>query len=162
MITSPRKSAWLRRNRMYGPSRHARAWWVLVGALAIHVTDEALTDFLGFYNPMVLSIRSRVPWFPMPTFTFRIWLAGLVAVVLVLALLGGAIRRGAPGTSMASWALAAIMFLNGLGHLSGSLYFARWLPGSTSAPILVMGSVWLALQTWARTRAASSELKHAV
>jgi hypothetical protein len=151
-----------RRNARYGPSRHAQAWCVLVGALAIHIADEALTDFLGFYNPLVLSIRSRMPWFPIPTFTFRIWLAGLVALVLVLAAIVGAVRRGAPGTSMASWALAAIMFLNGLGHLGGSLYFARWLPGTTSAPFLLIGSVWLGFQTWARTHAASSELTHAV
>jgi hypothetical protein len=146
----------------YGPSRHAQAWWVLVGALAVHVADEALTDFLGFYNPLVLSIRSRVPWLPMPTFTFGMWLAGLMALVLVLAAVGGAVRRGPRGTSMASWAFAAIMFLNGLGHLSGSLYFGRWLPGTTSAPFLLIASVWLGLQTWARRQAASSELKHAV
>ena len=135
----------------YGPSRHAQAWWVLVGALAVHVADEALTDFLKFYNPLVLSIRSRVPWFPMPTFTFPIWLAGLMALVLILAVLGGAVRRGVRGTAIASWALAAIMFLNGLGHLGGSLYFGQWLPGTTSAPFLLIGSVWLGLQTWART-----------
>jgi hypothetical protein len=162
MKTSQRESDWQRRNARYGPSRHAQAWCVLVGALAVHVADEALTDFLGFYNPLVLSIRSRVPWFPMPTFTFRIWLASLVALVLVLAAIVGAVRRGAPGTSMASWALAAIMFLNGLGHLVGSLYFVRWLPGTTSAPFLLIGSVWLGLHTWARTHVASSELKHAV
>jgi uncharacterized protein with HXXEE motif len=162
MKTNHGESDWQRRSARYGPSRHAQAWCVLVGALAVHVADEALTDFLGFYNPLVLSIRSRVPWFPMPTFTFRMWLAGLVALVLVLAAIAGAVRRGAPGTSMASWALAAIMFLNGLGHLVGSLYFVRWLPGTTSAPFLLIGSVWLGLQTWARTHVPSSELKHAV
>ena len=44
-----------------GASRHAQAWLLLVGVLAIHVLDEAVTDFLGFYNPLVLTIRSRVP-----------------------------------------------------------------------------------------------------
>ena len=28
-----------------------RAWLGLAGALALHVTDEALTDFLSVYNP---------------------------------------------------------------------------------------------------------------
>ena len=133
------------------PTRHMRAWLVLVGALAVHVADEAATGFLGFYNPLVLSIRSRVAWFPMPTFTFGIWLVGLVVLVLVLAALGGPVRRGAPGTKPASWLFAGIMFLNGLGHLGGSLYFDRWLPGTTSAPLLLMGSVFLGLRTWRRT-----------
>lgn len=137
------------------PSRHAQAWYVLVVALGIHVADEAATGFLGFYNPLVLSIRSRVAWFPMPTFTFGIWLSGLVALVLVLAALGELVRRGAPGTRLASWVLVAIMFLNGLGHLCGSLYFRRWLPGTTSAPLLLGASVWLALRTWERAQSAS-------
>jgi hypothetical protein len=47
------------------PIRYMRAWLLLVGALAVHVLDEALTNFLDFYNPLVLSIRSQLPWFPM-------------------------------------------------------------------------------------------------
>jgi len=139
-------------NPACAPERHTRAWLLLVGALAVHVTDEAATGFLQFYNPLVLSIRSRVPWFPMPTFTFGVWLAGLVALVLALAALAGPVRRGAPGTWLASWVLAAIMFLNGLGHLGGSLCFQRWLPGTTSAPLLLAASVWLGLRTWERAQ----------
>ena len=78
-----------------------QAWLVLVAALAVHVVDEALTDFLGFYNPLVLAIRSRIPWFPMPTFSSRVWLAGLIVLVLVLALLSPAVRRGAAGARVA-------------------------------------------------------------
>ncbi len=142
--------------------RHMQAWFILVIALALHVIDEALTDFLDFYNPLVLSIRSRVPWFPMPTFTFGIWLAGLAALVFLLALLGPAVRRGAAGTQLASWVLSGIMFLNGLGHLGGSLYFGRWLPGATSAPLLLIGSIVLARRTWERKRSASLGIEHAV
>lgn len=126
------------------------AWLLLVAALALHVTDEALTGFLDFYNPLVLSIRDRIPWFPMPTFTFGAWLAGLVVAVIVLALLAPAVRRGAAGTRLASWIFSGIMFLNGLGHLAGSLYFDRWLPGATSAPLLLIASALLARRTWAR------------
>lgn len=133
---------------------HMRAWLVLVGTLAVHVVDEALTDFLGFYNPLVLEIRSRISWFPMPTFTFRPWLSGLIVLVLVLALLGPAVRRGAVGTRLASWVLSGFMLLNGLGHLGGSLYFQRWLPGATSAPVLLVASVFLAHSTWLRKRSA--------
>ena len=132
--------------------RQMRAWLALVTVLALHVADEALTDFLGFYNPLVRAIRSRISWFPMPTFTFGIWLAGLGALVVVLAMLGPAVRRGAAGTRVASWALSAIMLLNGLGHLGGSLYFGRWLPGATSSPLLLFASVVLARRTWERKR----------
>lgn len=87
----------------------------------------------------------------MPTFTFGVWLSGLVAGILVLASFGLAVRRGAVGTRAASWALSGFMFLNGLGHLLGSLYFQRWLPGTTSAPLLLVASVLLLRATRERT-----------
>ena len=130
--------------------RHMHAWLLLTGALAVHVADEALTGFLEFYNPLVLSIRSQIPWFPMPTFTFGVWFAGLIVLVLVLACLAPAVRRGAIGTRSASWILSLIMFMNGVGHLAGSVYFQRWLPGATSAPLLLVGSVLLARAAWDR------------
>lgn len=133
-------------------ARHERAWLLLVGALAIHVLDEALTGFLDFYNPLVSGIRARLPWFPMPTFTFEVWIAGLVALVVVLACLRPLVRRGAAGTAAASWVLSVIMFGNGVGHLAGSMYFNRWLPGATSAPLLLAGSALLARATWQRRR----------
>jgi hypothetical protein len=55
-----------------------RAWVALSVTLGAHVADEALTDFLSVYNPLVLAARERFGWFPMPTFTFGIWLAGLI------------------------------------------------------------------------------------
>ena len=122
----------------------------LVAALALHVLDEAVTNFLDFYNPLVLRIRSQLPWCPMPTFTFGVWLTGLIALVLVLALLTPAIQRGSFGTRFASWVLAVIMFMNGVGHLAGSLYFRRWLPGATSAPLLLITSIALAHAVWSR------------
>lgn len=132
-------------------AQHVRAWYLVVAALALHVTDEALTDFLGFYNPMVLAARERVAWFPLPTFTFGPWLTGLIALVVVLILLGPAVRRHAPATTLASWVLAVIMLLNGCGHLLGSWYFRRWLPGTTSAPLLVIASLLLMLRTSERS-----------
>jgi hypothetical protein len=130
---------------------HARAWLVLVCVLGLHVLDEAATGFLDFYNPLVLRIRSQVSWFPMPTFTFGNWLTGLIMATPLLALLTPVIRRGSLGARLASYAFSALMFLNGLGHLVGSLYFQQWLPGATSAPLLLIASVMLALATWRRS-----------
>lgn len=128
---------------MDAASRHARAWLLLVGALALHVADEALTGFLAFYNPLVLRLRSRLGFWPMPTFTFEIWLVGLILLVIALALLTPAIRRGAAFAWPASWIFAIIMFGNGIAHLAGSVYYQRWLPGATSAPFLLIASVLL-------------------
>lgn len=130
--------------------RQVRAWFLLVAALAVHVVDEALTGFLDFYNPLVLSIRSQIAWFPMPTFRFGTWLAGLAALVVGLALLAPVVRRGSVFVSFAAWAFAIIMSLNGIGHLVGSMYFQRWLPGATSGPLLIAASALLMRATWQR------------
>ncbi|MEW5981938.1 MAG: HXXEE domain-containing protein [Acidobacteriota bacterium] len=135
-----------------GAARHVEAWLLLVCALAVHVADEASTGFLDFYNPLVRSARSALPWLPVPTFSFGPWFAGLVVLVIALALMAPAVRRGGLGIRLASWVLSAIMFLNGIGHLAGSVYFQRWLPGATSAPLLLGASLLLARATWKRRR----------
>jgi hypothetical protein len=132
--------------------RHARAWLTLVVILALHVTDEALTGFLSVYNPIVLQIRAAWSWFPMPTFTFGPWLTGLIVLVIVLALLTPAIRAGGVFVAAASFIFGFLMFMNGVGHLAGSVYFGRWLPGATTAPLLLAGSTWLLRTTWRRVR----------
>ena len=141
---------------MAPPERHARAWLVLVAALALHVLDEALTGFLDFYNPLVLQLRESLGFWPMPTFTFGVWLSGLVALVVILALLTPAVRRGAAGTRFVSWVLAVIMLGNGIAHLAGSVYYRRWLPGATSAPLLLVASIMLMNATLARSRRADA------
>ena len=138
------------------PERHARAWLFLVAALALHVLDEALTGFLDFYNPLVLQLRESLGFWPMPTFTFGVWLSGLVALVVILAALTPAVRRGATGTRLVSWVLAVIMLGNGIAHLAGSVYYRRWLPGATSAPLLLVASIMLMNATLARSRRADA------
>lgn len=125
----------------------ARAWQLLAGALALHVIDEASTGFLAFYNPMVLNIRSRIAWFPMPTFSFGAWLGGLIGFIIVLAALTPVVRRGGVAIRIVCVVFGVMMFLNGLGHLAGSIYFGRWLPGATSAPLLLIASVLLVRAT---------------
>jgi hypothetical protein len=56
-------------------------------ALALHVTDEALTGFLSIYNPTILALRARFGFWPMPTFEFGEWLTGLILGILLLATL---------------------------------------------------------------------------
>ena len=136
--------------------RHARAWLFLVAALGFHVLDEALTGFLDFYNPLILQLRERLGFWPIPVFTFGVWLAGLIAAVVVLALLTPVVRRGAPGTGVLSWVFAIVMLGNGIAHLAGSMYFQRWLPGATSAPLLLVTAIALLAATRARSRHADT------
>jgi Protein of unknown function with HXXEE motif len=122
-----------------------RAWIALTLVLAAHVADEALTDFLSVYNPLVLSARQRFGWFPMPTFTFGIWLSGLIVAVVFLMLLAPLAYRRATAVRLAAFPYAAIMLSNGIAHLAASVYFGRWMPGATTAPLLIAASIWLFL-----------------
>jgi len=65
------------------PSNFGLAWLLLCLAFCCHVADEALTGFLGIYNPTVLAMRAKTPWFPMPTFEYREWLIGLIIANIV-------------------------------------------------------------------------------
>ena len=138
------------------PERHARAWLFLVAALALHVLDEALTGVLDFYNPLALQLRESLGFWPMPTFTFGVWLSGLVALVVILAVITPAVRRGATGTRLVSWVLAVIMLGNGIAHLAGSVYYRRWIQGATLAPLLLEDSIMLMNATLARSRRADA------
>ena len=40
--------------------RSGRAWLALTLVLAAHVADEAVTDFLSVYNPLVAAARQRL------------------------------------------------------------------------------------------------------
>jgi hypothetical protein len=119
------------------------AWVGLTLALAAHVADEAVTDFLSVYNPIVRAARVRFGWFPMPEFTFAPWLTGLCALVILLLALSPLAYRGSRPLRLAAYPYAAIMLANGLGHLVASLYLGRWAPGATTAPLLIAASIWL-------------------
>jgi len=127
---------------MTNPS-FGRAWVALTLALGLHVADEALHDFLSVYNPTVLAIRQRLPWLPLPTFTFRVWLAGLIsAVVLLLCLYPLALRR-TRWVVLAAYPLGVLMTFNALQHIAVSLYLGRAMPGVYSSPVLLAASLWL-------------------
>jgi hypothetical protein len=123
--------------------RFGHAWVSLTIVLAFHVVDEALTDFLSVYNPIVREARARIGWFPMPEFTFGVWLTGLCVLLILLLALSPLAYRGSPAVRVAAYPYAAIMLLNGIGHLGGSIYLGRWAPGATTAPLLIVASIWL-------------------
>jgi hypothetical protein len=123
--------------------RFGYAWIFLSAALALHVTDEAMTDFLSVYNPAVRAIRERLPFLPLPTFTFGIWLTGLcIGILLLFCLLPLAFKGNRVLTRLA-YPLSILMFANGLGHIGGSFYLGRLMPGVYSSPFLLLASAYL-------------------
>ena len=132
--------------------RHWVAWMALCGALAIHVADEALTDFLSLYNPTVLSIRARYPLFPMPTFTFDTWLSVLIFAVVALSAASYFVWKGRWAMRPISYVFAALMLLNGLMHIAVSIYMGKFMPGVYSAPLLLAASTLLFYRTGAHHR----------
>jgi len=120
------------------------AWLAFALALACHVADEATHDFLSFYNPNVIAIRARVPWLPLPTFTFREWIIGLSAAILLLIVLTPLAARGERWVRVAAWPLGIVIGIgNGLAHMITSTYFHRLMPGVLSAPLIIAAGVWL-------------------
>ena len=97
-------------------NRNATVWPFMVIAVGIHVIDEALTDFLGFYNPLVSDLRTRFRFFPMPTFTFPVWIAGLTLAVSIGLALTSVVRRGGRVIRVVCGVLALLMIANACGH----------------------------------------------
>jgi len=144
-------------------SRLGIAWVLLCLALAAHVTDEALTDFLAVYNPTVLTLRGKLGFWPMPTFEFREWLTGLVVAVIILLSLSPFVFRGSRWIRPLFYFFAILMIGNGLGHTAGTIFgrtvpaihFARPMPGFYSSPLLLAASVYALVQL-RRTRRATT------
>jgi hypothetical protein len=120
-VTAPQQTA----------SRFGWAWLALALTPALHVTDEALTRFLSVYNPAVRTLRAQVPFLPVPTFTFAVWLAGLVLGISVLLAVSVSAFRGARWLALLAYPLGILMFANGMGHAAGTLYMRRLMPGFT-------------------------------
>jgi hypothetical protein len=123
--------------------RFGYAWIFLAAAIALHVTDEAMTDFLSVYNPTVRAIREQLPFLPIPTFSFGVWLTSLcVGIALLFCLLPLAFRSNRVPIWIA-FPLSILMFGNGLLHIGGSFYLGRAMPGVYSSPLLLLASGWL-------------------
>jgi hypothetical protein len=124
-------------------SRFGFAWILLSIALSLHVTDEALTDFLSVYNPTVQTIRKRFPFLLLPVFRFRVWLTGLCLGICVAFTLSFLAFRGDRLAIVIAYPVAILMFANGLGHIIASLHRRRMMPGVYSSPLLVAASAYL-------------------
>ena len=131
------------------------AWVLLCAALALHVTDEALTGFLSVYNPTVQALRAAWGFWPMPTFEFREWLTGLSLGILVLAALSPFAFRNARWIRPIFYFCVVVTgVLNALGHTIATIFgqtvgtvrFPRPAPGFYSSPLLLAVSIYALVQ----------------
>jgi hypothetical protein len=123
--------------------RNTVAWLCLVSVLAVHVLDEATTGFLPFYNNAIQSLRESLGFFPAPRFTFSSWLTGLIIAIVVGLVLAWLVARGGRFIRALTTAFAAFMLINALGHLLGSVYLGRILPGFWSSFLLLASALWM-------------------
>ena len=132
----------------------AHAWILLCLCLGLHVFDEAMTGFLGIYNPTVTALRERLGWWPMPTFEFGQWLTGLLVACVVLLALTGFVARGALGTRILAYGFAVIMLLNAASHTMATIFgrtvatvtFPRPAPGFWSSPFMAAAAIYVLVQ----------------
>jgi predicted tellurium resistance membrane protein TerC len=124
-------------------SLYGWAWVALCLALAIHVVDEALTGFLSVYNPAVKALRQRWRFLPLPTFSFKVWLGGLIVAVIFLFALSPFAFAVAKWLAPLAYFFAAFMIINGLQHIAASVYMRRLMPGTYSAPLLLICATYL-------------------
>jgi hypothetical protein len=130
----------------------------LCAALAVHVVDEALTNFLDVYNPTVLAIRERQAWlfgryaWLLPTFTFEVWLSLLIFAVVALVGASYFVWRGRWAMRPISYVFAGVMLANGLLHIDFSIYNGKLISGVYSAPLLLAASLALIAATRAHKR----------
>lgn len=141
----------INRTRQWG-----NAWVALAIAIALHVADEATTGFLPLYNSIVRSLRDDYPWVPLPTFTFPMWLGGLVVGVILLLGLSPLVYSGTRVFRPISYILGVLMILNALGHIGGSIYLGMLAPGVVSSPVLLLAAVALVITAARAGRATGS------
>src|SRR5689334_18480227 len=116
--------------------RFGIAWVTFALAVAVHVTDEATHDFLSTYNSSVDAIRARLPFIPLPTFSFWAWLALLMAGIALLLCLSPLAFRGNPWLRVVCRPLGVVVgVLNAALHIASSVYFHRWMAGVYSSPL---------------------------
>ena len=131
------------------------AWILIWTALAFHVADEALNGFLYIYNPTVVALREKLGWGPMPTFTFEVWLAGLITGIGILVpLTPFAIRNAGWLRPLIYFCAIVLCIANACGHTLATVFghtvstvhFSRPAPGFISSPLLVFAGVYALVQ----------------
>lgn len=118
------------------------SWLLLCAVIALHVVDEATHNFLAVYNPSVMALRERVHWLPLPVFSFRTWITGLVIAIALLFSLSPFVSRDVRWIRPFVYVVCFLTIANALNHTAGtilgrtvaSVHFPRPMPGFYSSP----------------------------
>ena len=111
--------------------------------LAVHVADEALTDFLAAYNPAVISLNDDLGFTLLPTFSFPTWIGLLIFAVVGLFALTPLAYKAQWGFIPVGYAFAVVMLINGVAHIWISLSHGEWISGVYTAPLSLAGAIYL-------------------
>ena len=132
-------------------NKNVLAWVLMICALAVHVFDEATSGFLVFFNRQVTNISEQLGFFPIPNLSFEIWLPVLIIVIIICFLLTLIINRGGKFVRVFTIVLGILMIVNSLGHMLGSIYFGRLLPGFWSSPLLLLTAILVVIRGFKKT-----------
>jgi len=135
-------------------SRVGTVYLLLGVAQAAHSIEEMRTHLYEFFWTVTGLLHRAVPAFPQ----FR-WQADTFAVVnmALIALLLGTVPFVEAGKRWAlalAWVAGVVETLNGIGHLSGALYFGSYVPGAASAPLLLLLGIVLLRELCRRSPSA--------
>lgn len=139
-------------------SNWQRSWLGVALALGMHVVDEAMHSFLDWYNPIAdsLQVQLGIP-FP-PTFTFPIWLGGLTLLVLTCVAVTPFFQPRRRWLVPIAVAWGVIHTGNGLLHIIASINAGRMVPGTWTAPLLLLTAPYLILESL-RVRRPRAEIR---
>jgi hypothetical protein len=138
-------------------NKNALAWVLMISAVALHVFDEVNSDFLTFYNNAAQSLRSILGLpFP-PAFLFQTWLVGLIIAIIIGFALTPLVIRGGRFIRIVSTAVGMLMVVNALGHMLGSVYVGRLMPGFWSSPLLLVTAAYVVLRGFSGTHPSAGK-----
>lgn len=98
------------------------------------------------------SLRDSYSLVLLPTFSFSVWITGLITGVLLLLALSPLVFAGEGIFRPISYFLGVLMILNALGHIGGSIYLGVLAPGVVSSPILLLAAIALLIATYRARR----------
>lgn len=127
-------------------NRNALAWLIMFSAIGLHVFDEAMTGFLPTYNQIVIGLRKQLGFFPAPTFSFEVWLGGLIGAIILGYITTLFIVRGGKVIRIITMFLGILMIVNALSHFFGSIYFGMVFPGTWSSLFLLAAALFVTIQ----------------
>ena len=126
-------------------------WLLLCLSMTANILDDALNDFLGYYNATVLTLYGHFSWFPRMDLSFREWLVGVIVADAALLLLTPFAFSNSRFLRPIAYIFSTIMLLIGsgsilvsmLGQTVPSVHFTGGAPGVYTSPLLLAASALL-------------------